>query len=217
MKLIVFSGLDGAGKSTQIEILKKHFESKNQSVEVFWSRGGYTPGLEFLKRVMRKSGSAVIPSTHGNSQKRDDAFKRKSVRKIWLTLAIFDLIFHYAIVLRIKLLARKIIICDRYLFDTQLDFELNFPDERVSSWFLWSVLERTALRPGFHFVLTVPIEESQKRSQLKSEPFPDPPEVLQYRLHRYLEYCKNHKNCFQIDCERPIEEVRKEISTHFTP
>lgn len=211
--MIALSGLDGSGKSTQIEKLKKHFELKNQSVEVFWSRGGYTPGMEFLKRIMRKSGTSVVPSTQGNSKKRDDAFERNSVRKVWLSLAILDLILHYSIILRIKSLFGKTIICDRYLFDTQLDFELNFPAENVSSWFLWKILKKTALRPAFHFVLTVSIAESQRRSNLKNEPFPDTPEVLQYRLNRYQKYCKSHDNCFQIDCERPIDEVGKEIFT----
>lgn len=215
MKLIVFSGLDGAGKSTQIEILKKHFELKSQRVEVFWSRGGYTPGMELLKRVMRKSGAAVVPLTQGNSKKRDDAFKRKFVRKIWLTMAMFDLILNYAIILRIKTLFGKLLICDRYLIDTQLDFELNFPAEKVSSWFLWKVLEKTVPHPAFHFVLTVSIRESQKRSVSKNEPFPDPPEVLQYRLNRYLRYCEKHNNCFQINCEKSIYEVEKEIYTYF--
>ena len=38
--MIVFSGLDGAGKSTQIELL--NFTLKNSGVPVisFWSRGG---------------------------------------------------------------------------------------------------------------------------------------------------------------------------------
>jgi thymidylate kinase len=214
LELIAFSGLDGAGKSTQIEILKKHFELKSQRVEVFWSRGGYTPGMELLKRLMRKSGAAVVPTTSGNSQKRDNAFKRKSIRKIWLTMAILDLILNYSIILRIKNLFGKLLICDRYLIDTQLDFDLNFPAEKISTWFLWKILKKTAPHPRFHFVLTVSVRESQKRSVLKNEPFPDPPEVLKYRLSRYVRYCEKHNNCFQIDCEKSIDEVEKQISTY---
>ena len=48
--MIVFSGLDGAGKSTQIELLKFYFKNSGVPVISFWSRGGYTAGMEFVKK-----------------------------------------------------------------------------------------------------------------------------------------------------------------------
>jgi len=50
-KIIFFSGLDGAGKSTQIDILKNHYLNQNKKVYYFWSRGGYTPGFQRLKNI----------------------------------------------------------------------------------------------------------------------------------------------------------------------
>ena len=211
--MIVFSGLDGSGKSTQINRLKIYLENEGLEVEQFWSRGGYTPGMEWVKSKLRKSNASVIPSNRGNSKERDKAFKNKLIRKLWLSLAIFDLILHYAIILRIKN-RKKLIICDRYIFDTQLDFELNFPDENVSSWLLWKLLKRIALRPGYHFVLTISVEESQKRSLLKDEPFPDSQKVLSHRLASYLKYAQSNKYCHLIKCEKSIEKVEKEIQSY---
>lgn len=212
--MIIFSGLDGAGKSTQIVRLKAYFETKNRKVVLFWSRGGYTPGMEFLKQLLRKSGSPVVPSKQGNTKEREIAFQKNSVRKLWLILAVFDLILHYGLILRFKNISGKQIICDRYIFDTQLDFELNFPDEKVSTWFLWKILKKVALLPKYYFVLTIPVEESQKRSKLKNEPFPDSLEVLNYRLAKYLDFCKNHKNVHHIECNKPIEAVQQEILSY---
>tara|TARA_B100001971_G_C17974441_1_gene424085 strand:- start:38 stop:184 length:147 start_codon:yes stop_codon:yes gene_type:complete len=45
-KIIVFSGLDCSGKSTQIEFLDEIFSKKGQKSLVFWSRGGYTSGYK---------------------------------------------------------------------------------------------------------------------------------------------------------------------------
>ena len=50
--MIAFSGIDGAGKSTQIGLLKVHLVDNGFNVLVFWSRGGYSPGMMFLKKLM---------------------------------------------------------------------------------------------------------------------------------------------------------------------
>ena len=90
--MIAFSGLDGAGKSTQIELLKIYFEESGNKVVLFWSRGGYSPGMQSLKALMRKSKISSIPP-HGRSKQREKSFSNPYVRKIWLSLAIIDLIF----------------------------------------------------------------------------------------------------------------------------
>jgi len=51
--IIVFSGVDCAGKSTQIELLKKEFLSQGVTAQSLWSRGGYTPGFELFKKFLR--------------------------------------------------------------------------------------------------------------------------------------------------------------------
>ena len=58
--LISFSGLDCSGKSTQINLLKEYLEDKGYEVRVVWSRGGYTPGVEFLKSIIR-GGKSKAP------------------------------------------------------------------------------------------------------------------------------------------------------------
>ena len=51
--LISFSGLDCAGKSTQISLLKEYLQGKGYEVSEVWSRGGYTPGIETMKKILR--------------------------------------------------------------------------------------------------------------------------------------------------------------------
>ena len=72
-KIIFFSGLDGAGKSTQIDILKNHYLNQNKKVYYFWSRGGYTPGFQRLKNILRRSLKNKLPKS-GKSPQREKIF-----------------------------------------------------------------------------------------------------------------------------------------------
>ena len=208
--MIAFSGLDGAGKSTQIELLKEHFEIQGKKVKYFWSRGGYTPGMQGLKDLMRKSNSKSIPS-QGPSKERDQSFSNPIVRKIWLALAILDLMFFYGVYIRLKSLVGTTVICDRYIFDTSIDFKLNFPQEKIKNWYLWQLLCLVAVRPKKHFVLTITVAESQKRSKLKDEPFPDSEDTLNNRLRNYLDFVNKNKFASHIDCSSGINDVHNMI------
>tara|TARA_R110001583_G_scaffold56717_1_gene170925 strand:+ start:14917 stop:15573 length:657 start_codon:yes stop_codon:yes gene_type:complete len=197
-KFIAFSGLDGAGKSTQIDLLKNHFVSKKKTVLVFWSRGGYTPGFDFLKKGLRLIAGKKLPKS-GNSEERDKAISNPKIQRIWLYVALLDMIFYYSIYLRIqKVFFGKTIICDRYIYDTYIDFKLTFPSQEFERFFLWKTLNRLALKPSKHFVALISVEESLKRSIIKGEPFPDTAETLKNRLSFYQEYLKS-PNSIYID------------------
>lgn len=207
--LIVFSGLDGAGKSTQIDLLKKNLTDRGMKCEVFWSRGGYTSGMEFLKGFLRSS-MTKIPAA-GHSSQREKNFKKNYVRKMWLVLSILDLLRLYVIVFRVKMIFGKTIIADRYLEDTAIDFSLNFPQEEVENWLLWKFLKKLAPLAKKHFVCIIPVEESLKRSKLKGEPFPDSEETLKIRKERYFSVIKGRDYIIEINGMNNIQEIHSLI------
>ena len=59
--LIVFSGVDGAGKSTQIELLEIELGEQGRSFVRCWARGGYTPLFTFCKRLLRRASGTRLP------------------------------------------------------------------------------------------------------------------------------------------------------------
>ena len=170
--------------------------------------------MEILKNILRKSNSSIIPKDRGNSKERDSFFANVLIRKIWLSLAIFDLIFYYGIYIRFIEFFGKIIICDRYLFDTSIDFKKNFPNENIEKWILWKFLKFISVTPKKHFVLTISVKESHLRSKLKNEPFPDNEETLKFRLTEYLNFINNNKEVISIDCDQSIESIHKDILIH---
>ena len=107
----------------------------------------------------------------------------------------------------------NVVICDRYLIDTQIDFELNFPQENVREWWLWKTLAAVAVKPKHHFILTIPVAESQRRSILKEEPFPDTLEVLEVRLKSYLDFSRDNNSAQHIDCMQPLKQVSDQIKS----
>ena len=209
--LLTFSGLDGAGKSTQINLLVGWFEERGNKVSCLWARGGYTPGFEILKRILRLILGKNLPAP-GNSIYRKKKLARQWVAKLWLTIAILDLIFFWGLYLRFQRLKGYVVICDRYLDDTKLDFKQNFPHVKFENMFVWHLMQWLIPKPDMSVLLWVPVKKSVERSLLKNEPFPDSPQVLEWRLSSYLDDSQFPSSQFKkIECKENIKIVNKTI------
>lgn len=185
-QIIAFSGVDGAGKSTQIELFKKYLADTSTEVVVCWTRGGYTPLFQALKKLLRKLAGRRLPPPGRNVQ-RERTMGKWWVRRLWLLISILDLALVYGVRVRWWKLRGKTVICDRYIADTRFDFRLNFPDDHAESWLLWRWLEKLAARPDAWFLMLLPVEESMRRCREKNEPFSDSEEGFRQRYRMYSE------------------------------
>lgn len=211
---ISFNGTDGAGKSTQIKLLSEFLDSRGQRYKIIWARGGYTPIFSYLKKLFKIVLKKKIPRS-GPSKSRSNIFKKKYVTEIWLKVAIVDLFLFYGVYARLLHLFGFVVICDRYIEDTEIDFRRNFPNKFNPSSFLWRFMELMTPTAEYSFLLHVPIEITMIRSKQKNEPFPDSSETLQFRLDQYLneEYFPSSKY-IKIDCQDKPYKIHSLIIKH---
>lgn len=202
---VSFSGLDSAGKTTQIVRLSSRLKDTDLTCKYLWARGGYTPLFEFLKKLLRKSPGQILPHS-GNSSTRDKAFKNRLIRKVWLLLAQLDLVVYFNLYLRFLRRRYDVVILDRYIIDTWVDFKIGFPAEKFDSTMVWKFLRRFSPKPDRAFFLTIKVEDSIRRGEEKEEPFPQPAEILWKRFDLFHEIIENN-HYIVIDGLKPVDEI----------
>ena len=211
-KLIIFSGIDGSGKSSQIELIKKYLKKRKIKYVTIWSRGGYTPCFLLIKSIIRKIfGKKNIPE--GNSLRRDKLFKNNFIKNLWLNIAIIDLIIYWCFYLRYKMNFIDIIICDRYILDTFIDFKINFPEIQFEHNIFWQILSKIIIKPDLSIFLNISFKKSRKRLLGKFEPYPDSLQKAQQRYELYFKY-RNQYNYTNINSNFNIEKVSNNLIRH---
>lgn len=205
--MITFSGIDSSGKSTYIDFLKSHFDEMDIKYKVVWSRGGYTNTFEIIKKIVRLIAKKKLPKS-GHSKQRDEMFQKKSVSNLWYVIGMLDLIRLYAITFRLYRLLGYTLICDRYIWDTYVDFTLQFSEEKLNKSILWKILEKTSRKPNVSFFFYISADESLRRSIIKNEAYAESLDQRKKRIDIYQNL--NRKGFWSNSIsteEKPIENT----------
>lgn len=205
--LITFSGIDCAGKSTQIERLSDALESRGERVVRFWYRPGYSPELDALRKFVRRLRPGALPTTN-DPQARARVFQRRGVKTSWVRIAEADTLLQLAGKVRWWRSRGRAVICDRWISDALIDLRLRFSEENPAT--LLPKLIPLCPEPDHQFLLMLGREEMLRRMAVKQEPFPDAPEVRDRRFALY-ESLSTSGRLSVVDCERSIEAVHRDI------
>ncbi len=212
--VVAFSGLDGAGKSTQISLLEENLQKAGFRPRYLWTRGGYTPGFEWLKFLLRRVKGDLPPP--GSNPKRTEAFRRSWVRRAWLLIAMLDLLWVYGVQLRWWRRQGYIVLCDRYLLDTAVDFHLQLSQENWEDWSLWRLLRLLSPEPDTAFFMVLPVADSVRRSDIKGEPFRESASLLVQRWSQY-QTLLSAGGWHVLNGSRPRSELAAEIWAILVP
>lgn len=209
-RVIVFSGVDCSGKSTQISVLIERLQERGERPIYIRLRIGYTPLFCALKNALRRLlGQGIIPQ--GPSPQRDRSLSSGWKRSLWLNLAFADMAFETAVRIRVLRLLRRKVVCDRYIEDSEMDLKMYF-DERTAQLPAWKIVKAIAATPDVRILLDLPFEEALRRSILKNEPFADPEETRRRRASLY-EMLKLQSAYFIIDAQMSITEISAVIGS----
>jgi thymidylate kinase len=195
-----------------------------------WTRPGYTRNIEACKHLIRslkpvarsrrndearrtESADSLAPERKQRDYpRRANGFKTPLGRRVWLVLALIDLIIVYGVQVRFRLWRGRTVICDRYLWDGLVDFRNNFPDDAVESWMLWRALRALTPRPDVAYFMLIPVEESLRRSKQRERGFQDSEAVLRKRLEQYKIVAEQSQWPI-LDGQRPVGELAAEIQS----
>ena len=207
--IISLSGVDGSGKTTQIDLLVEALHEAGYETSVVWFRAGYSELMDWLRAAIRRRKPNLVPTT-AVPQARQKAFSRPHVRLAWIGMALTDILLNLAGRIRLLEAQGKVVICDRYLFDSMLDLEFRFGEFAKIRGLVEQGLMFIVPRPDVSILLMVPREVMHQRLAVKEEPFPDPPELRDRRYDRYEEWGRSD-HVVVIDGDRPIAQVHEDI------
>ncbi len=188
---ITFEGVEGCGKTTQIELLKTHLESKGYSVLVTREPGG-VPIAEAIRAVLLDTGhDAMAPVTELLLY---EAARAQIVEEI----------------IRPALEAGRIVLCDRFA-DSTTAYQgagRGLPMEEIER------LHHLATRgvwPNLTFVLDLPVEQGLERARVRGRA--DRMEQQALEFHRrvrlgFLEIAaREPRRVKVITGAQPIEDI----------
>lgn len=211
--IISFSGIDGCGKSTIINKISQ--STSNHNFTIYWTRVGYTPFLNLLKKIARFISFNKLPSP-GRSKLRTKALQNSKVQMVWITLSLLELIWIFTVKLRFISLFRTVLL-DRQIDDSIVDLKVMFGDEivnRLSVRLLIFILTSLSIR-YIKIGLNVDLPTSDYRCSIKYEPFPDLPNDKEHRFILYDNLFKNNVFDLVLDSTEPPEVIVSYIMNKF--
>ncbi len=201
--LIAISGIDGSGKTTQIDTLEARLRTSNAHVLRIWSRWRPISSLPLLSLFLHK-GYAEVHSTSSIGFVETHIPWRSGVASVWCLLTHLDNFMKTTIKLVIPLLLGYTIICDRYTLDLLVEGMADLRDPSTSRRLGYRLL-RLLPHPNIAFFIDVSGELAFSRK-------PDLPSLEHFteRVSLYRELC-NKLDETVIDGKQSRDEIRDRI------
>ncbi len=215
--LVCLSGIDGSGKTRVAHRLEYAFKREGIQAQYQWLCGGSSAFSEIVTRTFRRVlvGDARKPAPrYPLSARRGLRFTLKKI--CWYLLVAIDLTEFCFFKVRLPMLLGKVVICDRYTFDTFSDVASQYERDPASS--RMNAFEKffhfLYPKPDLHYLLLAdPASVERVGAGLQS----DEDFYAKSRLYltRYQPYAHFLVKQVQGDFERLEQEIVREAVKHY--
>ncbi len=191
--LITIEGIDGAGKSTQVEPLAAHLRARGHDVLTTREPGATPLGRE-LRRVLLESDVALEPRTE-------------------LFLFLADRVEHVRRVIAPALAAGRIVLCDRFA-DSTIAYQGYGRAADVATIRRWDEESRDGITPDLTLLLDCPLAIATLRRRHASDRYQSLDDGFHERVRGgFLALASAEPTRIRrIDASAPMETVRAEIA-----
>jgi thymidylate kinase len=175
--LLALSGVDGAGKSAQAELLAQALDVCALHHRTVWSRGASSPLADWVigrvKPLLARGGRLDTTSDTREAKVARKAFwlQKPLLRLGWQVLVVTDLVLRYAWRIAPQLAQGRVVIADRYTYDALV--ELSVLTARPGLVWGWAArcLRGLSPRPSLVVLLQVSLPAALARKPEEQENF----------------------------------------------
>jgi thymidylate kinase len=203
--IVSFSGIDGAGKSTQIDALRRHFESRGLSVEIipFWDRIAQLTSLREGAGHHIFKGEKGVGNPDKPVNRRDKNVQSWPMSMVRLGLYLLDAFATRAAVRRARHSGRDLVIFDRYIYDELANLNVRKASTRSYISFIMGIVPR----PDVSYILDAdPVAARARKPEY-------PLDFIYKNRQAYLDLTRQIKGLTVIP-PGPLEDVRSDVLHH---
>jgi thymidylate kinase len=216
-RIVTFSGLDGAGKSSQAQMLLEALRAREIDAVSEWVPVAINPSIEHAKRTVNAIASVFTRRNAGHAEAAADGIaagippSKMLVRRFgfvrhgWSTVVtVANAVSHWRVYLRYRRRG-AIVIFDRYALDTAVRLNTWYGDLGSTHFQAW-LIRTLSPRPLRSYLLDIPGDVAYDR---KPEQFSV--EVLRRQADIYR---REHERfgVQLLDGQRPVEELAAEVA-----
>lgn len=134
-RMVHFFGPDGAGKTTQVERLTAHFESRGVKTKRAWVRSPHTFAFLAMQLLYLVGLRQRLHNPFGREFSRPRIGRHRLVQTLWVLLELVSVMPLVLIEAVIPQLRHRLIFAERYLLDSVVTIGFFIQDEHfIDSW-----------------------------------------------------------------------------------
>lgn len=201
--LVSFSGIDGAGKSTQINALRRRMEDSGMSVLLvaFWDDVAQLTSLRETTGHALFKGDKGVGSPEAPINRRDKNIQSRTMTALRFLLYFLDGLSLRRVARKARRSGADLVIFDRYAYDELANLRLQNPIVRAYA----RLIMRIVPRPHISFLIDA--DPNQARARKPEYPM----DFLAACRRSYLALGDLLGGCFTIIPPMPAEDVTRAV------